>query len=105
MYKRQAYDFGLGAGFYVNATQEPFARHYRMRDYIENELPEMLAEHFPADMARQGITGHSMEMCIRDSTLAASARAKRGNSMPSTRSGALGFGRPLSARAHDGQLD
>ncbi len=55
-----AYDFGLGAGFYVNATQEPFARHYRMRDYIENELPEMLAEHFPADMARQGITGHSM---------------------------------------------
>lgn len=55
-----AYDFGLGAGFYVNATQEPFARHYRMRAYIENELPEMLAEHFPADMARQGITGHSM---------------------------------------------
>ncbi|MBK8861769.1 MAG: S-formylglutathione hydrolase [Sphingomonadales bacterium] len=55
-----AYDFGLGAGFYVNATQEPFARHYRMRDYIENELPEMLAGHFPADMARQGITGHSM---------------------------------------------
>lgn len=55
-----AYDFGLGAGFYVNATQEPFARHYRMRDYIENELPEILAGNFPADMARQGITGHSM---------------------------------------------
>lgn len=55
-----AYDFGLGAGFYVNATQEPFARHYRMRDYIENELPEIVAGNFPADMARQGITGHSM---------------------------------------------
>ncbi|WP_219893864.1 S-formylglutathione hydrolase [Aquisediminimonas profunda] len=55
-----AYDFGLGAGFYVNATQEPFARNYRMRDYIENELPEILAGNFPADMARQGITGHSM---------------------------------------------
>ncbi len=55
-----AYDFGLGAGFYVNATQEPFARHYRMRDYIENELPEIVAGNFPADMTRQGITGHSM---------------------------------------------
>lgn len=55
-----AYDFGLGAGFYVNATQEPYARHYRMRDYIENELPEILEAHFPADMARQAVTGHSM---------------------------------------------
>ncbi len=55
-----AYDFGLGAGFYVDATQEPFARHYRMRDYFENELPAVVAEHFPADMTRQGITGHSM---------------------------------------------
>lgn len=55
-----AYDFGLGAGFYVNATQEPFARHYQMRDYIEKELPALVAEHFPVDMARQGITGHSM---------------------------------------------
>ena len=55
-----AYDFGLGAGFYVNATQKPFARNYRMRDYIENELPEIVAGNFPADMARQGITGHSM---------------------------------------------
>ncbi len=55
-----AYDFGLGAGFYVNATQEPYARHYRMRDYVETELPAILADHFPADMARQGITGHSM---------------------------------------------
>jgi S-formylglutathione hydrolase len=55
-----AYDFGLGAGFYVNATQAPFAKHYQMRDYIETELPEIIAAHFPADMARQGITGHSM---------------------------------------------
>lgn len=55
-----AYDFGLGAGFYVNATQEPWAAHYRMRDYIEKELPEVIAASFPADMVRQGITGHSM---------------------------------------------
>lgn len=55
-----AYDFGLGAGFYVNATQEPFAAHYQMRDYIESELPELIAGHFPVDMARQAITGHSM---------------------------------------------
>jgi S-formylglutathione hydrolase len=55
-----AWDFGLGAGFYVNATREPFARHYRMRDYIEQELPALIAGQFPADMARQGIMGHSM---------------------------------------------
>lgn len=55
-----AYDFGLGAGFYLNATQEPFARHYRMRDYVETELPGIIATNFPADMGRQGITGHSM---------------------------------------------
>ncbi len=55
-----AYDFGLGAGFYVNATQAPFATHYRMRAYIEQELSALIAAHFPADMARQGITGHSM---------------------------------------------
>ncbi len=55
-----AYDFGLGAGFYVNATQQPFAKHYRMRDYVETELPAIIAENFPVDLARQGITGHSM---------------------------------------------
>lgn len=55
------YDFGQGAGFYVNATQGPWARHFRMRDYIEQELPALLAAQFPmADMDRQGITGHSM---------------------------------------------
>ena len=55
-----AYDFGLGAGFYVNATEAPFSAHYRMRDYIETELPALVAEHFPADRTRQAIMGHSM---------------------------------------------
>jgi S-formylglutathione hydrolase len=55
-----AYDLGLGAGFYVDATQEPWAQHYRMRSYLERELPPLIAETLPADMARQGITGHSM---------------------------------------------
>jgi S-formylglutathione hydrolase len=55
-----AYDFGLGAGFYVNATQAPFAANYQMRDYIENELPAIIAANFPVDMDRQAITGHSM---------------------------------------------
>jgi S-formylglutathione hydrolase len=54
------YDFGLGAGFYVDATQAPFDIHYRMRDYIEAELPALIAAHFPADMQRQAIMGHSM---------------------------------------------
>ena len=55
-----AYDLGLGAGFYVDATQEPWARNYRMRSYIENELPALVADNLPVDMSRQGITGHSM---------------------------------------------
>ena len=55
-----AYDFGQGAGFYLDATQEPFAAHYRMYSYLTDELPELIAQAFPADMARQGITGHSM---------------------------------------------
>ena len=54
------YDFGKGAGFYVDATQEPWAKHFRMRSYIEQELPALIAAEFPADMARQGIAGHSM---------------------------------------------
>ncbi|MFT4057705.1 MAG: S-formylglutathione hydrolase [Novosphingobium sp.] len=56
----EAYDFGKGAGFYVDATRDPWAQHFRMRSYIEAELPALVAQHFPADMARQGITGHSM---------------------------------------------
>lgn len=55
-----AYDFGLGAGFYVDATQTPWAERYRMRTYIEYELPALVARAFPADMRRQGVTGHSM---------------------------------------------
>ncbi|HEY2660337.1 MAG TPA: S-formylglutathione hydrolase [Caulobacteraceae bacterium] len=55
-----AYDFGLGAGFYVDATQAPFARNYRMYSYVTDELPELIGANFPADMARQGVTGHSM---------------------------------------------
>lgn len=55
-----AYDFGQGAGFYVDATQDPWATHFQMRTYIEEELPALLAAHFPLDMARQGISGHSM---------------------------------------------
>lgn len=56
----EAYDFGKGAGFYVDAVQAPWSANYRMRSYIEQELPALVAEHFPVDMARQGITGHSM---------------------------------------------
>ena len=55
------YDFGQGAGFYVDATQTPWAEHFHMRTYIEEELPALLTEQFPmADMGAQGITGHSM---------------------------------------------
>jgi len=54
------YDFGQGAGFYVDATQEPWTANFRMRSYVERELPELIAANFPADMSRQGITGHSM---------------------------------------------
>jgi len=54
------WQFGSGAGFYVDATQEPFAKNYRMYSYITRELPELIAAHFPADMSRQGIFGHSM---------------------------------------------
>ena len=55
-----AYDFGLGAGFYVDATQAPFDTHYRMWTYITQELPTLIASAFPADMDRQSIMGHSM---------------------------------------------
>jgi S-formylglutathione hydrolase len=55
-----AYDFGLGAGFYVDATEAPFARNYRMWSYVTEELPKLVAEHFPVDPTRQSILGHSM---------------------------------------------
>ena len=55
-----AYDFGQGAGFYLDATQDPWAANFRMRSYLEEELPALIAAEFPADMGAQGITGHSM---------------------------------------------
>jgi S-formylglutathione hydrolase len=54
------YDFGQGAGFYLDATEEPFAANYRMYSYLTDELPELIAQSFPADMSRQSVTGHSM---------------------------------------------
>ena len=56
----EAWDFGQGAGFYVDATEEPWRGSFRMRSYVEDELPQLIAAAFPVDMARQGITGHSM---------------------------------------------
>jgi S-formylglutathione hydrolase len=55
-----AWDFGQGAGFYVDATQEPFARNYRMYSYVVDELPKLIEDVFPVDVSRQAITGHSM---------------------------------------------
>jgi S-formylglutathione hydrolase len=55
-----SYDFGTGAGFYVDATQPPFARNYRMWSYVTEELPELIGAHFPVDPKRQSILGHSM---------------------------------------------
>jgi S-formylglutathione hydrolase len=55
-----AYDFGLGAGFYVDATEAPWSANYRMYSYIASELPEVIAAAAPADMTRQSIAGHSM---------------------------------------------
>jgi len=54
-----AWDFGLGAGFYLNATREPWARHYRMYDYVVQELPALIEANFPVD-ERRAISGHSM---------------------------------------------
>lgn len=55
-----AYDLGCGAGFYLNATRDPWARHYRMYDYIVDELPALIEASFPARPGRRGIFGHSM---------------------------------------------
>jgi S-formylglutathione hydrolase len=55
-----SWDFGLGAGFYVDATQAPWSAHYRMYSYVTRELPELIGAQFPADGSRQGIFGHSM---------------------------------------------
>ncbi|MEI6486556.1 MAG: S-formylglutathione hydrolase [Sphingomonadales bacterium] len=55
-----AWDMGQAASFYLDATNAPWAAHFRMRTWLIDELPALIAAHFPADMARQGITGHSM---------------------------------------------
>ena len=55
-----SYDFGLGAGFYVDATQPPWSGNYRMASYVERELPVLISSELPADIARQSIMGHSM---------------------------------------------
>jgi S-formylglutathione hydrolase len=55
-----SWDFGLGAGFYVDATVEPWSTHYRMWTYVTDELPALVAAEFPVDMGRQAISGHSM---------------------------------------------
>ena len=55
----ESYDLGTGAGFYLDATREPWSKAYRMYSYVTRELPQVIAANFPADMARQGILGHS----------------------------------------------
>lgn len=55
-----AWDFGLGAGFYVNATEAPYGQHYKMYDYIVTELPSLINSNFPVDSKTQSISGHSM---------------------------------------------
>lgn len=54
------FDFGLGAGFYVNATAAPWSKHYQMYDYVTVELQKVIFENFPGDATRHGLTGHSM---------------------------------------------
>ncbi|MEO0822912.1 MAG: S-formylglutathione hydrolase [Pseudomonadota bacterium] len=56
----EAYDLGQGAGFYVDATEDPWAAHFRMRSYVTQDLQTLVSTEFPIDEARQGITGHSM---------------------------------------------
>ncbi|MDI6026189.1 S-formylglutathione hydrolase [Corticibacterium sp. UT-5YL-CI-8] len=58
--EKDNWQFGCGAGFYLDATQAPFSKNYRMYSYIVDELPKVIAANFPANMSRQGIFGHSM---------------------------------------------
>ena len=58
--EEDSYDFGAGAGFYVNATEQPWANNYQMYDYVVDELPALIFEHFRVDKDRVGIFGHSM---------------------------------------------
>lgn len=57
---RESWDFGIAAGFYLDATREPWSRHYRMYSYVVDELPQVVAANFRADPKRSGIMGHSM---------------------------------------------
>lgn len=57
---KESYDFAKGAGFYLDATRQPWSKHYRMYSYITGELPALIFKHFPARADRQGIMGHSM---------------------------------------------
>ncbi len=56
----EAYDLGQGAGFYIDATQSPWAPHFKMESYVTKDLLSLIADNFPADMSRVGISGHSM---------------------------------------------
>ena len=58
--EHESYDFGSGAGFYVDATEDPWSKNYRMYSYVTEELPELISAHFPTVHAAQGIFGHSM---------------------------------------------
>ena len=58
--EERSYDFGLGAGFYINATEEPWATHYQMYDYVVEELPALINAEFPVDGSKVAISGHSM---------------------------------------------
>jgi len=58
--EHESYDFGSGAGFYVDATEDPWSQNYRMYSYVNEELPELIATHFPSEPTAQGIFGHSM---------------------------------------------
>ena len=57
---RDSWDFGIAAGFYLDATEAPWSKHYRMYTYVVKELPVAIAKDFPADISRSGIMGHSM---------------------------------------------
>jgi S-formylglutathione hydrolase len=56
----ESWDFGTGAGFYVDATQDAWKEHYKMYTYVNEELPELVAKEYPVDISRVSITGHSM---------------------------------------------
>lgn len=94
------WQFGSGAGFYLDATQEPYAKNYRMESYVRDELPALVSEAFPLDMGRQGIFGHSMgghgaiTLALKNPQRYASVSAFAPISQPST----AGWSRPAFAK-------